>query len=111
MNPSFSPDTATGREVPQMAMIVRPSDAAWQQEAIQAVSDARGDLSELSDAELEQHIKDCGWLAELAMCRWAQSGDFSDRGEADYWRRKMEEAIKSRKPEYVAQLERERGLA
>jgi hypothetical protein len=63
MTPSFSPDTATGYELPQMAMIVRPSDAAWQQELTQAVSTAPPDLSASSHAE--QRAKTLATLEHL----------------------------------------------
>lgn len=65
----------------------------------------------MSDEEREAHIRDCAWLMEDAMRRWCETGDFGYRGEADRWRLLMEEAIKARSPEYVAKLERERGLA
>jgi hypothetical protein len=64
----------------------------------------------LSDEEREAHIKACGVLMEDAMRRWCETGCFSHRGEADRWKLLMEEAIRSRPPEYVAKLERERGL-
>lgn len=65
----------------------------------------------LTDAELERHIKSCGWLMEDAMQRWYDTGCFSHRGEADRWRLLMEEAIKSRSPAQVAKMERERGIS
>lgn len=61
--------------------------------------------------ELESHIKHCGQQMESAMARYEASGCFSDRGEADAWRRRMEAVIKSRAPETVAAMEAERGLA
>lgn len=68
-------------------------------------------LCGLSDAERELHIKDCAWLMEDAMQRYYETGCFSHRGAADRWRLLMEEAIKGRSPEYVAKLEKDRGLA
>jgi hypothetical protein len=68
-------------------------------------------VSAVSDDERELHIKNCGYLMEDAMRRWCETGDFGFRGEADRWRLLMQEAIRARSPEYVAKLERERGLA
>ena len=64
----------------------------------------------MADSELEAHIKSCGQLMQDAMSRYEQSGCFSDRGEADYWRIAMESAIKSRSPEQVARMETDRGI-
>jgi hypothetical protein len=65
----------------------------------------------VSDNERELHIRNCGYLMEDAMRRWCETGCFSYRGEADRCRLLMQEAIRARSPEYVARLERERGLA
>lgn len=67
-------------------------------------------LNRLSDQEREDHIRDCAWLMEDAMRRYHETSDFGYRGESDRWRLLMEAAINSRSPEYVARLERERGL-
>lgn len=65
----------------------------------------------MHDAELEAHITDCGLLMMEAMRRWAEFGNFADRGEADCWRMEMEDAIKLRSQATVARMERERGVA
>lgn len=65
----------------------------------------------LTPAELESHIRDCGRLIEKSMKAWYETGCFSHRGEADYWKSRMYEAIAARTPETVARMERERGLA
>lgn len=61
--------------------------------------------------ELEAHIKSCGLLMQEAMERYEVSSCFADRGDADHWRMRMEEAIKARAPETVAAMEVARGLA
>lgn len=61
--------------------------------------------------ELEAHIQSCGRLMQEAMARYEESSCFSDRGDADYWRGRMEEAIKARAPETVSAMEVARGLA
>jgi len=57
----------------------------------------------VSDAELEAHIRDCGRLMLEAMAA-------GNRQEADEWLHAQTVAIKSRSPEKVRELERERGL-
>ena len=64
----------------------------------------------MSPQELELHIQHCGKLMQAAMADYEASGCFSDRGEADAWRLRMEAAIKARTPETVAAMETERGL-
>jgi len=64
----------------------------------------------MTDAEREQHIRDCGRLMIAAFERWDQTGDFADRGEADYWLRLQNEAIKARSAEQVATMEEARAL-
>lgn len=64
----------------------------------------------MSDAERELHIKDCGDLMQAAMVRYEDSNNFHDRADADAWRMLMEKAIKSRSPEQVARMEKEKGL-
>ena len=52
---------------------------------------------ELSAEELELHIRHCGELIEKSMQVWCVTGCFAARGEADYWRQKMYEAIALRR--------------
>lgn len=65
----------------------------------------------LSDEEREDHIRDCSWLMELAYARYAEGGNFADRGEADRWMRLRDEAVRGRSASQVARMEAERGLA
>jgi epoxyqueuosine reductase QueG len=65
----------------------------------------------LGDLQREIAIQHEAREVEQYMRRYADSGCFSDRGAADRARLRMEELIRGRSPEYVAKLERERGLA
>jgi hypothetical protein len=64
----------------------------------------------MSDAEREQHIRDCGRLMEQAMRHWRTYCDPAFHAEAHGWKRLMYQAIKSRPGEYVICLEAKRGL-
>lgn len=66
---------------------------------------------ELTDAERERHIRDCGRLAEMAMARYEETGCFDAIGEARRWAMLQAEAINSRSPAQIARMEAERGLA
>jgi hypothetical protein len=66
---------------------------------------------DMTDNELERHIRDCGGQMLLAMARYERYGDFADRGDADRWLALQNAAIRARSPEMVAKLEKERGLA
>ena len=46
--------------------------------------------------DLEQHIKESGSLMATALMQYELSGCFADRGEADLYRWKMEQAIAER---------------
>ena len=46
--------------------------------------------------QLEQHIKDQGSLMATALMQYELSGCFSDRGQADAYRMRMEQAIAER---------------
>jgi hypothetical protein len=48
---------------------------------------------------------------EMAMRNWCQTGNPACRAEALRWKVLMEEAIRERSPEFVAKLEKQRGLA
>lgn len=61
------------------------------------------DPKDMTEAEREAHIGDCGRLVESEM----KAGN---REAAMSWLQAMEEAIKTRTPEQVARLEAERGL-
>lgn len=52
---------------------------------------------ELSEEELDQHIKDCGRRMTAAFAN-------GDRADGCQWRDRMYEAIKSRSPEHQARL-------
>lgn len=60
---------------------------------------------EFTAQELELHIRHCGNLMKDAYARYELSGDFSDRGEADYWKVAMERAIEARS------VDAEKGIA
>lgn len=66
---------------------------------------------ELTDAERERHIRDCGRLAEMAMARYEETGCFDAIGEARRWAMLQAEAINCRSPAQIARMEAERGLA
>lgn len=57
----------------------------------------------LTDGELEQHIQDCGRLLQKAHAE-------GDAAAAREWAARQAEAIAQRSAEYVALLEKERGL-
>lgn len=67
--------------------------------------------SAISDAEREQHIVDLGWLMLDAYARYESTSDLQYRGEADRYRILQAEAIRARRPGYVASLEAARGIA
>lgn len=46
--------------------------------------------------QLEQHIKESGSLMAAALMQYELSGCFADRGEADAYRVRMEQAIAER---------------
>lgn len=68
-------------------------------------------LSDMTDAELEQHIVDLGWLMLDAYARYESTSDLQYRGEADRYRILQAEAIRARRPGFVASLEAARGMA
>ena len=47
--------------------------------------------------ELEQHIKESGSLMATALMQYELSGCFADRGAADQYKLRMEQAIAERK--------------
>ena len=61
------------------------------------------DPKDMTDAEREAHIGDCGRLIESEMAA-------GNREAAMGWMQAMQEAINARTPEQVARLEAERGL-
>jgi hypothetical protein len=65
----------------------------------------------LSDLSREVAIQHEAREVEQFMRRYGETNCFSDRGAADRARLRMEELIRGRSPEYVARLERMRGLA
>jgi hypothetical protein len=65
----------------------------------------------MTDAEREIYIRYCAAQMEAAMARYEADSCLSDRGEADGWRRSMEEAIRQRSPEQIARMEAEGGLS
>lgn len=67
--------------------------------------------AEMTDVERERHIASCGDLMLAAYARYEASSDLQDRGEADRWRLAQAEAIRARRPGYVASLELARGLS
>jgi hypothetical protein len=57
----------------------------------------------MTDEQREQYIRDCGAKMEAAMAA-------GNREEALGWLQAQNLAVMQRRPEYVAQLERARGL-
>lgn len=51
----------------------------------------------MTDIELDNHIRDCGHRMTAAFSA-------GDRADADEWRARMYEAIKSRTPEHQARM-------
>lgn len=47
------------------------------------------------ERELEQHIRDCDVLIKEAMARYAESSSLLDVADADRWRLRREEAVRS----------------
>ena len=75
-------------------------------------SQARADVGEgLQDADLEQHIRECGQEMQAAYARYEADSEIASLGDAHYWRNAMEQAIRGRSAAQVAQMEAERGLA
>ena len=64
----------------------------------------------LTDEQRESLIRHAASLVEYHMELYEISGDFADRGNADRARLSMEALIRGRSAEFVAKLERERGL-
>ena len=46
--------------------------------------------------QLEQHIKESGSLMAVALMQYELTGCFADRGEADQYKLRMEQAIADR---------------
>jgi hypothetical protein len=67
----------------------------------------------MSDEAREARIKELGqkMTADMRSATWHGEAYFNFRGSADRARMEMEELIRQRSPEFVAQMERERGLA
>lgn len=65
---------------------------------------------EMTDAEIEAHILDCGAHMQVAYERFEQTGCPHDRDEACMWLYLEQQAISARRPLVVAEMERERGL-
>lgn len=57
----------------------------------------------MNEADVDAHIRDCGVLMQQAFA-------LGMRAEAAQWLEKQAQAIRSRTPEHVARLERERGM-
>ena len=66
---------------------------------------------ELLDQGRELAIQTAGKSMEAHYAAYERTGDFGERGAADAARLRMEKLIKERRPEFVAKLEVERGLA
>ena len=77
--------------------------------------DPESRVRDLQDQILEAEIKVAGLQIELHMAMLQLPGQESRqnmiRAEADRYRRQMERMLTSRRPELVARMERERGLA
>jgi hypothetical protein len=69
-----------------------------------------GAHGQITDEERELHIRAAGQLMQEAMARWEAEGNFMDRGDAAYWLRIQNEAIKGRSAAQVARMEADRGL-
>lgn len=67
-------------------------------------------VHKLTDLEREAAIRKAGELVEKHMAIWERDGCFAARGHAIYAQQCMERLIAGRSPEYVAMLERTRGL-
>jgi hypothetical protein len=65
----------------------------------------------LSDSAREAAIELAKKALERHYSTWEKTGCFSAKGMADRARLSMEALIRGRSAEYVAELERERGLA
>jgi hypothetical protein len=102
-----SPTTPTGTESPfshfqdsAVCVLSRSGDSARKPGQTQPCADAQREVEILhAGREIEEHMR-----------QYAETGDFAARGAADRARLRMEELIRGRSPEVVAQLERERGL-
>jgi hypothetical protein len=103
MNPTSRP-TATWRSDSRAPDVAPP-------QAQEFVGECRSSRVGMSDAEREAAIVQAGKAIERHMAEYERTGCFGARGDADRSRRLMELLIRGRSPEYVAKLERERGLA
>lgn len=106
--------------MPVQAQAVRPpsiqncsapssaADVGQQRNHVSANADTAAGMT---DMQREEAIKRAGLAVVRHMGEWERTGCFAARGDADRARRLMELLIAGRSPQYVAQLERERGLA
>jgi hypothetical protein len=93
MMPAAATETSTSPSViaePVAAAICQRSDAALVGLALHALA------REMGDAELEQHIHDCGLLLERAYARFQAHQLPADRDEAVEWLARQQEAILER---------------
>jgi hypothetical protein len=102
---SLSASSPPTRSIPQRAEVSSSgSSAACEKEQEVPVGQT------LTDDQREEAIRIAAGLVEKHMAAWEKSGCFADRGNADRARVLMEQLIRGRSPEYVARIERERGL-
>jgi 16S rRNA G966 N2-methylase RsmD len=71
------------------------------------------DVSDLSDAELLDHIAETGKQFLDAHSRYLASSCLADKGDRDRWYLAQRAALleRARRPQMVARMEQERGLA
>lgn len=105
----FFAHAATGKNFPNLT-VANPSVGNCPSEPTTHVGQSRLNHS-LTDGEREAAIALAASLIEHHMELYEISGNFADRGNADRARLSMEALIKGRSAEFVAKLERERGLA
>lgn len=101
---NFAPEAAAGANCPSL-IVAHSSDAPCGTALTHDVSTVRH--SSCGDLQREVAIQQAGREIEAAMARYAESGNFADRGEADAARLRMQGLIAGRSAEQVARMEAE----
>jgi hypothetical protein len=90
-----------------------PAPHGGTQQSQQFVVTSTKAVWDMTDTELQQRIQFCAEQFMAAQREWEQTGDFAAVGTRDYWWQAESEALRERgsRPQVVAQMEAERGLA
>ena len=75
---------------------------------VKSPADVSGFLPGMSRQEMDRHIEDCRYLAQLARARFRGSHAAKDSSEAQRWQDAMDAAIKARRELVAAEVEEAR---